>query len=77
MVGVHGDALKIKLHAPPVDGKANEALIKFLAAALDVPRNAVDITHGQGSRIKRIAVVSASLTPGTTALRLCTQLPAC
>ena len=70
VVGVHGDALKIRLHAPPVDGKANEALIKFLAAALDVPRHAVDITQGQSSRSKRVVVASALLTPEMAALRL-------
>ena len=39
--GLHGDALKIRLAAPPVDGKANEALIKFIAETLGLARSAV------------------------------------
>jgi uncharacterized protein (TIGR00251 family) len=62
VIGVLDDALKLKLQAPPIEGKANEALVKFLAAALSVSRSAVTITHGQTSKRKLIEVKSAVLT---------------
>jgi uncharacterized protein (TIGR00251 family) len=63
VIGVLDDALKLKLQAQPIEGKANEALVRFLAGALAVPRSAVTITHGQTNKRKLIEVVSASLTP--------------
>jgi len=62
VIGVLGDTLKLKLQAQPIEGKANEALIKFLAKTLSVPRSALTITHGQTSKKKLIEVVSATLT---------------
>lgn len=56
IVGVEGDAVKIRLAAAPVEGKANEALDKFLAALLDVPRSSVEIIAGQSSRNKVIRI---------------------
>lgn len=70
VIGVLDDALKLKLQAQPIDGKANEALIKFLAKTLSVPRGAVTITHGQTSKKKLIEVVSATLTPDEVEKRL-------
>jgi uncharacterized protein (TIGR00251 family) len=52
VAGLHGDALKIRLAAPPVDGKANAALIEFLAGRLGLPKSAVRLVGGQGSRRK-------------------------
>ena len=63
VVGLLDDALKLKLQAQPIEGKANEALVKYLAKALDVPRSAVTITRGQAGKKKLIEIVSASLTP--------------
>ena len=63
VIGVFDDAVKLKLAAPPVDGKANAALIQFLAAALSVPRSDVRITHGLSNKRKRVEVRSATLTP--------------
>lgn len=63
MIGVHGDALKIKLQAQPIEGKANEALIRFLAERLNISRSALVITHGHTSRLKQIAINSPGLTP--------------
>jgi uncharacterized protein (TIGR00251 family) len=63
VVGVLDEALKLKLQAQPIEGKANEALVKFLAKALGVPRSAVAITHGLTSKRKLVEVASASLTP--------------
>lgn len=56
VAGRYGDALKIRLAAPPVDGKANEALIGFLAASLDVPRKSVTLLSGASARTKRLRV---------------------
>lgn len=56
IVGRHGDALKVRLAAPPVDGAANEALIRFLADRLEVPRAAVRLAAGGGARSKLLAV---------------------
>ena len=63
VIGVLDDALKLKLQAQPIEGKANEALVKYLAAALSVPRSAVTITHGLTNKRKLIEVKSAVLTP--------------
>lgn len=52
VAGVHGDALKIRLAAPPVDGKANAALVEFVAARLGLPKSAVRLVGGQSSRRK-------------------------
>ena len=54
--GVHGDALKVRLTAPPVDGAANEALVALLAEQLAVPRRAVRIVSGLQSRAKVVEV---------------------
>ncbi len=56
MVGVEGDALKVRLKAPPVEGKANEALIKFLAETLRVRRADVEILRGETARHKLVRV---------------------
>lgn len=58
--GRHGDALKIRLAAPPVDGKANEALIKFIAATLHLPKSGVTLKSGQTSRHKVLEVCGAT-----------------
>lgn len=59
--GLHGDALKIRLHAPPADGKANEALISFLSRTLNIPQNHIELKSGFGRRRKLIAVHGLSL----------------
>lgn len=59
VVGVHGDALKIRLAAPPVDGRANAALIDYLADRLGLPKSALELKSGQSSRRKRVAVSAA------------------
>jgi uncharacterized protein (TIGR00251 family) len=52
IAGRYGDGIKIRLTAPPVDGAANEALVKFLARTLDIPANAITIVAGGSSRSK-------------------------
>lgn len=54
--GLHGDALKIRLAAPPVDGKANEALLKFVAETLGMAKTAVSLKSGHTSRRKVLEV---------------------
>ena len=54
MVGYHGDALKIKLTAPPVDGAANKMCIQYLAQCFDVPKKSLEIISGRTSRTKKI-----------------------
>lgn len=56
VVGLHGDALKIRIDAPPVDGKANAALLAFLAARLGVARSSLDLLSGDTGRRKRVLV---------------------
>jgi len=54
VVGIHGDALKIKLTAPPVGGKANKACLQFLARCLGIAKTDLEIVSGQTSRTKHI-----------------------
>ncbi len=53
--------LRIRLKAPPREGKANVELIRFLAGCLDVPRSAIFIERGETSRIKRVRIRNAAL----------------
>jgi uncharacterized protein (TIGR00251 family) len=68
ITGELGDALKLSLTAPPVEGRANEACIEFLANLLKVPRSSVTIASGQNSRRKVIRV--AGLSAGEITRRL-------
>ena len=54
--GRHGERVKVRLAAPAVEGKANAALIEFLAEYFDVPRRNVSIVSGVRSRAKRVAI---------------------
>jgi uncharacterized protein len=60
ITGEVGEALKLALTAPPVDGKANQACIEFFAKLLKVPRSSVTIAAGQTSRNKVIRVAGLS-----------------
>lgn len=55
--GLHGDAIKVRLTAPPVEGAANEALVRFLAETLGCPRSAVTLVAGATSRRKTVEVL--------------------
>jgi uncharacterized protein len=68
IVGIHGDALKVKVSAPPADGRANRAVERLLADRLDVAPAAVSVISGAGSRSKRIFI--RGLDPATVARRL-------
>ena len=59
--GRHGDRVRIRLQAPPVDGRANDALVEFLADAFAVPRARVVIEHGHTGRDKRVRIRDAGV----------------
>ena len=56
VTGEMGGALKVRLRAPAMEGRANEALVEFLAELLKTPRSAVSILSGERSRVKRIEI---------------------
>ncbi len=60
ITGLHGDALKIRLTAPPVEGAANKMCIGFLAKCLKVKKSDIQIVRGQSRRAKKVFVKSAS-----------------
>jgi uncharacterized protein len=61
IAGVAGDAIRVRLTAPPVDGTANEALVRFLAVLLQVPRSAVELVSGRTGRTKLVTVTGVSV----------------
>ena len=60
--GLHDGALRVRLHAPPVDGKANLALQAWLAETLDLPKSAVELLRGSTSRRKQLRVAASHAT---------------
>ena len=58
--GLHGDAVKIRLRAPPVDGQANRALLRFLGELLDVPARQLTLLSGASGRHKRVLISELS-----------------
>jgi hypothetical protein len=56
VAGQHGDAIRVKLRAPPVDGRANAALLTFLAARLGLRSSALHLVTGETSRLKLVAI---------------------
>ena len=62
-VGMHGDRIKIRLNAPPVDGKANSQLVGFLSKAFGVHKRAVNIESGELSRQKRVRITEPKKIP--------------
>ena len=60
IIGMHDGALKIRLAAPPVEGAANEELIKILAKYFDVNKNAVEIVSGATAKTKQIRVTGSN-----------------
>lgn len=63
VAGAHGDALKIRLAAPPVEGKANAELLRYLAEVFGVPQRAVTLVRGETSRRKTVRIAAPSLRP--------------
>jgi hypothetical protein len=70
ITGEIGDALKVSLTAPPVEGKANQACIEFFAKLFEVPRSSITIAAGQTSRNKLIRVAGLSAVEVETRLNL-------
>ena len=70
VVGLHGDALKIRLKAPPVDGAANDELIRCVAERLGIARADVELVAGGTGRAKRLRITGAWSTPGAVRDRL-------
>ena len=64
IAGQHGDALKIKLTAPPVDGAANKMCVQQLAKWLKIPKSSIEIISGHSSRIKRLLLRSKNKKNG-------------
>jgi uncharacterized protein len=68
LIGVRGDEIRVRVAAPPVDGAANDALVRFLADIIGVARSAVTVISGAGSRSKVVLVTG--VTPAHAARRL-------
>ena len=73
VAGQYGDAIKIKLRAPAVEGKANGALIRFLADHLKLPRHSIELERGHASRDKLIRIHGANLEEARS--RLLASIP--
>lgn len=56
IVGTHGDRLKLKIKAPPVDGKANEEIVSFLSKTLNIKKNQIELMTGQTSKSKNLLI---------------------
>jgi uncharacterized protein len=63
VAGMHGEALKVRLAAPPVDGKANAELLRFLAEVFGVPRRNVTLLRGETSRAKVVRIGRPTARP--------------
>jgi len=61
--GLHGEALKIRLAAPPIEGRANEALLRFIADTFGVPLRQVELKQGGQSRHKVVMVTGSKVAP--------------
>lgn len=63
IAGLHGDALKIRLAAPPIEGRANEALLRFLAELFAVPLRNIELLRGAQSRHKMVKISGSAVAP--------------
>lgn len=63
IVGMYGDALKLRLKAPPVDGRANEALQQFLATQFNVATKDVKLISGEHNRRKKFLIINSCVDP--------------
>lgn len=63
IAGLHGEALKIRLASPPIDGRANELLLKYIALLFNVPLRQVELKRGDKSRHKIITIIGSKIEP--------------
>lgn len=63
ITGLHGERLRVRLQAPPVDGKANAALVELMADTFGIPRARVVVEHGHGGRDKRLRLLDVPAVP--------------
>ena len=63
VAGLHGEALKIRLAAPPIEGRANEALLRFIAESFGVTLRQVELKQGGQSRHKVVAITGSKIEP--------------
>ncbi|MGH8984016.1 MAG: DUF167 domain-containing protein [Acidimicrobiia bacterium] len=70
VVGRHGESLKIRVAAPPVEGRANDAAIALLAEAMEVPARDVTLASGERSRVKRFRIQGVTAEEVEVQLRL-------
>jgi uncharacterized protein (TIGR00251 family) len=68
VAGAEGAWLRVRVKAPPVDGKANEALVKFFAGLFSVPKGAVSIISGDTARLKRVKITGITAEKAKEAL---------
>ena len=76
LAGVLGDRLKLRLHAPPVEGAANTAVLRWAADAFGVPAGAVEIVRGTTARNKTLRIVSPRKIPDEIAPHIALRDPA-
>src|SRR3989339_2198158 len=69
--GLHGNALKIRLAAAPIEGRANEALLKFIAELFGVPLRQVELKQGGQSRHKVVAITGSAIDPESLLKPVC------
>lgn len=65
IAGLHGGALKIRLAAPPIEGRANDALLRFIADTFDVSLRQIELKQGEQSRHKVVAVTGSKIDPAS------------
>jgi uncharacterized protein (TIGR00251 family) len=63
IAGLHGEALKIRLAAPPIEGRANEALLRFISELFGVPQRNVELLRGAQSRHKMVKISGSAVRP--------------
>ncbi|MFA5531206.1 MAG: DUF167 family protein [Thiohalomonadaceae bacterium] len=68
LVGPHGEQMKVRITAPPVDGKANAHLLRFIAKAFGVPPSAVTLVSGETGRDKRLRIACPRSFPNVTGI---------
>lgn len=63
IAGMHGERIKVRITAPPVEGRANRHLVEFLAAQFGVPRKQVSLVRGETGRLKTVHIESPTRVP--------------